>query len=38
MQYDCGGLWESMSDEGNELQGNGDELAGARNIDVSHVV
>ena len=27
-----------MSNEGDEWQGNGDELAGLRNIDVAHVV
>jgi hypothetical protein len=27
-----------MSNERDELQGNGDELVGGRNIDVAHVV
>ena len=26
MQHECGSLWESISDEGDELPGNGDEL------------
>jgi hypothetical protein len=38
IQHECRSLWESMSDEGDELRGNGDELASAGNIDVSHVV
>jgi hypothetical protein len=38
MQHECGDLWESMSKEGDELQGNRDEMAGTRIIDVSYVV